>query len=102
MSRKNYKIDEVIRQLSRKGVIITGDQPVTAILKYIDQKIKNGELVDVVKESKSKLEPYAIYLNNANNLGNGSWGKFDFLTRHCGYRWGGLSVYSKRMKIERS
>ena len=102
MSRKNYKVDEVIRQLSHKGVIITGAEPVTAKLKYIDQKIKNGELVDIVEEGKSKLEPYAIYLNNARDLGNGSWGKFDFLTKYMGYRFGGLGVYSKRMQLERN
>jgi len=29
--------------------------------------------------------PYTVNISKAHDLGNGSWGKIDFLTRHMGY-----------------
>lgn len=55
MTRK-HDVDEVIRSLSKKNEV--------------------------------KINPYekiVKVLSNQTELGNGSWGKIDFLTNHCGY-----------------
>ena len=56
MTRK-HNVDEVIRSLGRKKEV--------------------------------RVNPYAKtveVLSKQTELGNGSWGKIDFLTNHCGYR----------------
>jgi len=59
MARKKHKLDEVLRTLSlKKDCRIIGDTVYT--------------LVDKT--------PF-----KANDLGNGSWGKIDFLVNHMGY-----------------
>lgn len=57
MARKNYSVDEVIRSLQRKQGIIINTKDNT------------------IKISKSQ-----------SSLGNGSWGKLDFLTNSHYYR----------------
>lgn len=57
MARKHYKLDEVLRSLLRKNGL------------YIDNVRKEIEV-----------------LKNQTDLGNGSWGKLDFLENYCGYR----------------
>lgn len=59
MSRKQYTQDEVIRILNRKQ----------------DCKIDSNRRLLTINKSKP-----------VNDLGNGSWGKIDFLTRICGFR----------------
>lgn len=61
MARKHYKEDEVLQSLKKKhDVRIIGDTI----------WVLNG---------KSKNHPAA------NDLGNKSWGKIDFLVNYCGY-----------------
>ena len=58
MARKNYKIDEVLRSLAKKN----------------DCRI-DPPIITIMTGGSSK-----------NDLGNGSWGKIDFLVNHCGFR----------------
>lgn len=58
MARKNYQIDEVLRSLTKKN----------------DCMIMSDITVRVLTGSGRK-----------NDLGNGSWGKIDYLTNHCGF-----------------
>lgn len=58
MARKNYQIDEVLRSLSKKN----------------DCRIMTDRTVRILTGNGRK-----------NDLGNGSWGKIDFLTNHCGF-----------------
>lgn len=58
MARKNYKIDEVLRSLAKKN----------------DCRIVPPNIA-IMTGSSAK-----------NDLGNGSWGKIDFLVNHCGFR----------------
>ena len=55
MARKNYSEDEVLRSLSKKNSI------------------------NINRVSKT------LTVNTTGDLGNGSWGKIDFLTNYCGY-----------------
>jgi len=73
MSRKDYKVDEVIRALSKKGCTITEGESKT---------IK-------VKGTDTLIPPFCVSIHNAKDLGNGSWGKIDFLTRKANYPFGG-------------
>jgi endo-1,4-beta-mannosidase len=61
MARKHYKEDEVLRSLSKKH----------------DVKI-DGYTIYVLN-GKSKRQPMS------HDLGNGSWGKIDYLVNYCGY-----------------
>lgn len=62
MARKNYSVDEVIKALSRKS----------------DVRVNSTTQEVVVVKSSSKHAKC--------DLGNGSWGKIDYLVNHCGYR----------------
>lgn len=53
--------------------------------------MKNYDEAICVKalNKKSDCEVFGNVINvllGATSLGNGSWGKIDFLTKHCGYR----------------
>lgn len=94
MSKKNYKVDEVIRSLSQKGCIITDvDQTKTANLMYWDP------ISERIENRKTEIGRGCICVNNANGLGNGSWGKIDFLTKHNLFMLHGLSTYKKRCEL---
>ena len=68
---RKHTVDEVLKSLSRKrDVRIQGLQ--VQILSH-----------DVWDEKKEKLVPNP---RKSNDLGNGSLGKIDFLTKHCDYR----------------
>ncbi len=70
MARKNYKVDEVLKGLSTKhDVKISGTTILVLSDKVYDTKTKQS-----VDNPKKRWD-----------LGNGSWGKIDFLTNHCGY-----------------
>ena len=60
MARKQHSEEEVLKALKRKS----------------DVKIE-GKFVLVLNGNKQ---------HKSHDLGNGSWGKIDFLTAHCGYR----------------
>lgn len=63
MARKNkYRVDEVLRSLSKKH----------------DVRINGTDIL--VLNGKSKKKP------KQHDLGNGSWGKIDYLVNYCGYR----------------
>ena len=71
MARKNYSIDEVLKSLRRKKDIrING----TVICILTDEVWDNKKNCLITNPEKSF------------DLGNGSWGKIDFLTNHCNYR----------------
>lgn len=64
MTRKLYSEDEVLRALSKKRD---------------------------VRVNRNNREVYLLTGSNphypkSDDLGNGSWGKIDFLTNYCGYR----------------
>lgn len=125
---KDYKVDEVIRALTKKGCVITLDQPITRTIddveytskgeiedKFTDFLLKNTEQVvadtlslgtekanqkwfDSFKKKNKSLftpksvrrtitvqSPYVVNIEHAFELGNGSWGKIDFLTNHQGF-----------------
>ena len=63
MARK-HKMDEVLRALAKKH----------------DCRIV-GNVIQVLN-GKSIEAKYQL----SNDLGNGSWGKIDFLVNHCGFR----------------
>ena len=63
-TRKNsYNVDEVIKQLYKKN----------------DCKIDSNAKTIQVLNGLSKKQ------NKKNDLGNGSWGKIDYLINHCGF-----------------
>jgi hypothetical protein len=67
MARKfKHTEDEVLKSLSKKH-----DVKINRITKEI--YILNG------KSSKPQFQ-------KSDDLGNSSWGKIDYLTKHCGYR----------------
>ncbi|MGJ7024991.1 hypothetical protein [Petrimonas sulfuriphila] len=59
MARKNYSIDEVLRTLGKKN----------------DCSITTNKEIFVLNGKDRK-----------NDLGNGSWGKIDFLVKYCGFK----------------
>lgn len=62
--KKKHNIDEVLRKLSLKhDVRINSDVKVIEVLTGKDPKFPA-----------------------AHDIGNGSWGKIDFLVNHCGWR----------------
>lgn len=63
--KQKYKEDEVLSQLRKKhDVRITPEKEILVL---------NG------KSNKGQFQ-------KKDDLGNGSWGKIDFLVKHCGYR----------------
>lgn len=66
-TRKLHNEDEVIRSLSKKSDIRIDSE--SKIIKVLSKLDKDG---NPNKEAK-------------NDLGNGSWGKIDFLRNYCGY-----------------
>ena len=128
MSRKNYSVDEVIRSLSKKNVVITTIAPITKTVnrtefnskEFLEERFQkylvkhaiavsaDGLLLGMeeagvkwalkfqhehpelfagkqVKETVVVQPPFTVNISQANQLGNGSWGKIDFLTRHQGF-----------------
>ena len=129
MSRKNYKVDEVIRSLtSKKGCVITTEQPITreievpqhpnkALIEVNYKAFLEGRIPEtqellhslgeegaheilfkkftiqnpglfttkMVKKTITVQPPFTVNIQHANLLGNGSWGKIDFLTNYCGF-----------------
>ena len=82
MSRKNYKVYEVIRSLSHKNdVKITEDNNGWRTVYCLSDKIrtKKGQIIDNPEKS--------------HDLGNGSHGKIDFLVKHCGFRKQNVSSF---------
>ena len=63
--------DEVVRSLSRKR----------------DCRIDTSRKTIEVLNGEDKKQP------KQGDLGNGSWGKIDFLCNHCGYRWFFVSTF---------
>ena len=100
MGRKHSK-EEVLKALTAKGCIITNDKPIT---KKVDKSIPivekkvvtddtgNKQIIEVIKTKQITIneivqEPYCINVTPAhNNLGNGSWGKIDYLVGVHNYR----------------
>lgn len=41
--------------------------------------------VKMAKRTITVQPPFTVNIQHANLLGNGSWGKIDFLTNHCGF-----------------
>ncbi len=71
MARKNYRIDEVLASLNRKN----------------DAKVIGGTVYILADSSPIKK----------NDLGNGSWGKIDYLTKYQGYSISRVKSFPKPM-----
>jgi hypothetical protein len=73
MARKHYRVDEVTRSLSKKH----------------DVKIKGGLILmlqnKVVVKNKQGNDESVSNPEKTNDVGNGSWGKIDFL-KSCGFQ----------------
>ena len=68
MGRK-HRLDEVLKELSRKNdVRVSGTVVMVLSDKIVDKK---GNTIDNPQKR--------------NDLGNGSWGRIDYLVNHCGY-----------------
>lgn len=69
MARKNYQVDEVLRKLSLKN----------------DVKIESSvQKIFILTDTVDTKEGVMSNPNKKWDLGNGSWGKIDFLKK-CGY-----------------
>lgn len=67
--RKNYTVDEAVRSLEKKN----------------DVRI-HGWFVDILTDKILNKDGQTIpNPEKRNDLGNGSWGKIDFLTKHAGF-----------------
>ena len=78
MGRK-HRLDEVLKELSRKNdVRVSG----TVVM------VLSDKIVD--KESNIIDNP-----QKRNDLGNGSWGRIDYLVNHCGYGIVKVAQFSK-------
>lgn len=69
MARKQYTEDEVLKSLSKK-------HDVKVIPPFMMGSKRTNGIVYVLNRYSSKL---------SNDLGNGSWGKIDYLVNHVGY-----------------
>ena len=68
MGRK-HKLDEVLKELSRKNdVRVSGTVVMVLSDKIVDKKC------NIIDNPQKR-----------NDLGNGSWGRIDYLVNHCGY-----------------
>ena len=85
MARKNYKIDEVLRSLSKKNDIrILGSTICMLTDKVVDDKVE------------SINNPIKLH-----DLGNGSWGKIGFLQNYCGYKIAKVENWNEFKKMKR-
>lgn len=73
MPRKNYTVDEVLRDFRKKRDI-----------KVIKDKIFILKDKIYIKDNQGRME-LTRNPNKAWDLGNGSWGKIDFLTNYNNY-----------------
>lgn len=76
MARKHYSMDEVIRQLSKKNDVKINKvfgKPWNGEIEVLKNKVRNSKF-ELVDNPKKKYD-----------LGNGSWGKIDFLVNHCNF-----------------
>lgn len=80
MARKNFRVDEVIRTLSRKrDCKIDADNNKIFIL-------------------SNDLEDGSPNTNKSNDLGNGSWAKIGFLVRYNGWKIEYVDKFKKEGK----
>ena len=91
-----HSFNSAVNALERKNVIFIHSSPRNIMLNFI-----------VTKEGRSKIRrentklgiPRTIHLNSAFNLGNGSWGKIDYLIKIHNYKISGRHVYLKRQEL---
>lgn len=70
MARKHTE-EEVLKSLKKKNdITIDGNE-----IFIMPDKVYNSKSGEIETNPKKKFD-----------LGNGSWGKIDFLVHHCGYR----------------
>lgn len=79
MARKRYNEEEVLRSLSSKNDCLIdrnhqSDGTAIKTISIIKSKIYDKDKDCMIPNPHCK-----------NDLGNGSWGKIDFLTKVCGY-----------------
>lgn len=80
--RKNYTVDEAVRILSKKN----------------DVRI-HGWFVDILTDKTLNKEGKTIdNPEKRHDLGNGSWGKIDFLTKHAGFHIRYVSTHKEAVK----
>ena len=63
----------------------TEDEVLKSLRKKNDVRV-NGNLVLILNGKNKKFPKH-------NDLGNGSWGKIDFLVNHCGYHTMNVSEF---------
>jgi hypothetical protein len=72
MARKTHTEEEVLRRLMKKSDVRVN--PSSKRIKLLSNKVWSD-----------KSEGYVENSNKKHDLGNGSWGRIDFLVRYCGY-----------------
>ena len=111
---KNYNTTQVINSLTKKGVIVTTDKPLTKrettyesiSMKEVQKAAEDvgltsekihelrmqGKLLNALGITPKKImrdlivqQANTVNVGSASNLGNGSWGKIDFLVNYCGF-----------------
>jgi len=72
MARKEHSIDEVLNSLNKKrDCKVDTENKVVEVLKL---KVHDKNSLELIDNPKAKFD-----------LGNGSWGKLDYLKNHMGY-----------------
>lgn len=83
----NYKafLDKNMQEL--QVLVAMGGKEVAHNIIFNRFKKENPKLfaVKMVKKTITVQPPYTVNTQHTNLLGNGSWGKIDFLTNHCGF-----------------
>ena len=111
MNKEKHEVSSVIISLRKKGVVITLEEPLTKNetgfepikiedvkarakqLEIPEEKVAQlfllGTLLDTLGITPKKVTfekilqaPYTVNISKAHDLGNGSWGKIDFLINH--------------------
>lgn len=85
MGRKHSK-EEVLKSLRAKGCIITDAQSITKHEQVTIPPVKEGDKPKKLNKTVTVQEPFTINVSPATNLGNGSWGKIDYLCKVHDYR----------------
>jgi hypothetical protein len=84
-TRKDYNVDEVLKSLQRKhDLFIDRSKQIIYILKNKVYSPKEGKLIE------NPLK--------ANDIGNGTWGKLDFLNKVCHWHLFYISNFNKIVK----
>ena len=90
--KSKHTLDSAIRSLSKKGVLFVDGKTRKLNLNFV--KIDKDGNSRITKENVN-LTGQLIVVNNARELGNGSWGKIDYLCKKHDYQIYGLKVLQR-------